>query len=338
MLKTAAFVLLATTTACDPEPPVTVDPLEASDGKADSLTKKIPNVRCSGTPNAGATGDWRHFKSRLISLASPKHRGIDLAASANDATQTVAGDLSYGITDKALEDEQVDLFACRAGQWRAIGSAISDGEGGFQLGLGGGARLPIGLRDMYLSVSGDRTGTRFMALVAPAGTRLVVSDVDGTLTSSENAYPESLLTGDAVDAKPYAARFLRAVAARGYVPVYLSTRGRAFTGDTRDWLGGQGFPRGILRLAPGLLTLPGSPAESYKEGALDGLGASGLHVAIGLGNRDSDAEAYQHAGVSGDTTFLNTSEFADEVQPFIDNGSAVGFEDYSELMPIVPSL
>ena len=40
----------------------------------------------------------------------------------------------------------------------------------------------MGLRDLYLSVVGDRTGARFVGLVAPSGTALAVSDVDGTLT------------------------------------------------------------------------------------------------------------------------------------------------------------
>jgi hypothetical protein len=120
--------------------PVEVDPEEGSfdSGKLDAGA--VPDVRCTGSPDAGKPGSFRHFTSRLIAdLGDPKHRGFDLVASADAATQSLEGWISYTIVDKALEDEDVDVFACRAGAWHKVGTARTDDEGHFRLGLSGGA-------------------------------------------------------------------------------------------------------------------------------------------------------------------------------------------------------
>src|SRR5262249_11354349 len=114
----------------------------------------LEDVRCAGTPVA-ERGDFRHFKNDLIAaLGDPKHRGFDLVATPATATQVLEGWISYTFADKALEDEDVDVFACGGGQWRHVGSARTDDEGHFALALSGGARLPLGMRDLFVSVVG----------------------------------------------------------------------------------------------------------------------------------------------------------------------------------------
>ncbi len=337
-----ALLILALTGCTNVAEPVGVDPTEASggEGKADGFGPvELPEPICDGAPDAGDAGSWRHrYRSRLVALGEPHHRGIDLITSAGAYAQPIRGEISYGFTDKALEDEEVDLFACRAGEWRFIGSAITDDEGMFELDLSGEERLPIGIRSLYASVVGDRSGAEFLALVAPEGTELVFSDVDGTLTSSENAYPESLVTGADVGANEGAAEALGALRDRRYYPVYMTARGRRFTEDTREWLAAQGFPRGPLRLAPSLVTLPGSATVAYKAGTLEDIAAEGLVPAIGIGNRASDAEAYAQAGLASDRIFIEATEYASEDQPLIDGGECVGFESYVDLLPAFESM
>jgi phosphatidate phosphatase PAH1 len=194
-----------------------------------------------------------HVSSEVISAAgSPNHRGIDLIAAASAVTQSIEGDISYTTADKALEDENVDVFACRESAWQKLGTVRTDGEGHFALALTAGERLPIGLRDMYVSVVGDRTGALFLALVAPDASKLLVSDVDGTLTSSENAFIDSLAGSGDPGVQSGAAAAYTAVAHKGYVLIYLTSRGSEFTSDTRTYLTAQGFPRGPLHLADSL--------------------------------------------------------------------------------------
>lgn len=312
--------------------PVEVDPEEGSfdAGKLDAGA--VPDVRCTGSPDAGKPGSFRHFTSRLIAgLGDPKHRGFDLVASAGAATQALEGWISYTVVDKALEDEDVDVFACRTGAWRKVGTARTDDEGHFALALSGDGRLPVGMRDLFVSVVGDRTGAAFLGHVAPAGTPVVVSDVDGTLTSSENAFAETVVLGGEPGVQPGAAQAFAAVAATGKQLVYVTARGNQFTAATRRWLGDNGFPRGPVRLSPSFVTLPGGDTVEFKTGAIAALSAAGLALSAGVGNRATDVAAYASTRIATDRIFVELPEFASELQPLLDARKAVGFTRYADL-------
>lgn len=291
----------------------------------------VPDVRCPGAPAAGKSGSFHHFKNVLISaLGDPRHRGLDLVASASTASQSLEGWISYTIVDKALEDEDVDVFACRVGQWRNVGTARTDDEGHFTLALSGTDRLPVGMRDLFVSVVGDRTGVRFLGYVAPDATQLVVSDVDGTLTSSENVFLETLALGGEPDARDGAARAFSGATA-GHQLVYVTARGNQFTTATRDWLDHKGFPRGPVRLSPSFVTLPGGDTIDYKTRTISALSAAGFELVAGVGNRASDIAAYTRTGIAADRIFIELPEFASEVQPLLDLHEAIGFAAYDEL-------
>ena len=183
---------------------------------------------------------------------------------------------------------------------------------------------------MYVSVVGDRTGAEFVALVAPDGAPLFVSDVDGTLTSSENAFPESLVTGGDPGVQPGAPEAYQAAAAKGMTLVYLTSRGTEFTADTRSYLAAEGFPRGPLRLSNSFVTLPGGDTVDFKTGALESFSA-GLTIAAGVGNRESDVEAYTNAGVPADRIFIKLPEYQSEVQAALDANQAIGINAYDDL-------
>jgi hypothetical protein len=311
----------------------------APDGGAPTMPP-VPEPSCTGTPPVGLAGGWRHTiaSPAVVALGAPRHRGIDLITGAGQATQTIRGEIRYGLVDKALEDEAVELFACRAGSWRSLGTAITDSAGAFALALDGAERLPIGLRDVFASVVGDRSSVSFLALVAPDGAELFVSDVDGTLTSSENAFPASLVSGAEVAPHEGAPAALTAVRDRRYLPMYVTARGRYFSADTRAWLDKNGFPRGPLRLATSIITLPGDTTIDYKAGTLADVEVTGVRVTIGFGNRASDAEAYRRTGIPGAHAFLKNPEFASENADPIGRGEATGFDSYVDLLPTLSAL
>jgi hypothetical protein len=323
--------LLVMIAGCSDSAPVGFDPDEAgADGKADG-TAGMPDVQCADAPDAGPRHSFRHTRSKLVSaLGDTHHRGIDLVVAASSDNQTISGELSYGLLGKSLEDEDVDLFACRGGTWKRIGSARTDDDGHFALGLSGSKRLPIGMRDMYLSVAGDRTGAAFLAVVAPDDAQLAVSDIDGTLTSSENAAIGEVV-GISPDIHDGAPEAWAAIAASGAIPIYTTARARHQTGSTRDWIAEKGMPRGALRLAPKVV-LPGSATVAYKSGVFDALQEQ-LTIAIGVGNRESDIDAYTHAGLAGGQIFIKLPEFEGEVGARLDAGDAIGFADYNDLHP-----
>ena len=313
--------------AAQHEVPVT-DPMLPPDVNVG--TRTIDDIRCAGTPDVGPATGWRHTLSDYTAtLGAPHHRGIDLIASADDAEQAITGKLTYGVTDKDLEDEDVELFACFDKAWHPIGTARTNDNGTFALTLTGDARLPIGMRDLYVSVAGDRSGAEFIGFVAPTGAKLVVSDVDGTLTASENAYPTSLAIGGDVAAHDDAAGALMSLAVRDHSVVYITARGDRFTQDTRDWFAAKGFPRGPLRMPTAIITMPGEDTIELKTSALDALAA--FDIVAGVGNRSTDITAYTNAGVPADRIFIKLSEFEDEVRAQLDAAAATGFTAYEAL-------
>ena len=194
-----------------------------------ALADQYNSADCPKTPT-GARSKFRHTRNRIVTnLGSPRHRGIDVIAVEGDENQTVGGKLAYTKTDKDLEDEDVEVFACVDRQWRSVGSSRTNGDGRFELALTGAGRLPVGMRDLYAYVPGDGSGVRFLAYVAAQHESVIVSDVDGTITASENAVIRGMIGKD-VGHQPGAPEVL---ANSGKVVVYVTARGDQLTEMTR---------------------------------------------------------------------------------------------------------
>ena len=301
----------------------------APDAASAAADPAIPDVRCGDAPAVPAT-DFRHSTSELVAdMGEPRHRGVDLIAGESDPTQVLAGALAYSDLDKALEDEDVRIFACEAGQWRDLGTTRTNSDGRFAMTLTGDARLGVGLRDIYASAP-DATGVWFLAFVAPEGSRLVVSDIDGTLTSSENAFPISTVLATSVGAQPGAAEQLAAAASAGITPIYVTARGDLYTESTRQWLANHGFPRAPLHLAQPVITLPGSSTVAFKQTFVAPL-VQRFDMAAAIGNRATDIAAYSNAGIAADHIFVKLPEFSSELAAPLANHKATAFWDYSAL-------
>jgi phosphatidate phosphatase PAH1 len=304
---------------------------------AEPVTTTGQTATCGAAPSR-APVDFHHETSdAVVALGDPHHRGVDLIAAASDEVQIVGGAIAYGTIDKALEDEDVDVFGCAGGTtWQLLGTARTNEEGRFRLAISGAARLPIGVTELFLSVAGDRTGVGAMGVVLADGADVFASDVDGTLTSSEDAYPEHIALGTGVTAQAGAAALYQTLAAGGATPIYVSTRGDQYTEETRQWLAQQGFPRGPLRLAASYVTLPGPDTVTAKAAALAPIAARFAFVA-GFGNRATDVTAYAQSGLLPSQIFIKLPEFAEELATQLANGEATGFTSYTALSD-TPSL
>lgn len=267
-------------------------------------------------------------------LGEPRHRGTDLIVAQTAPRQVIEGDLAYDAIDKASEDEDVEIFACTQNAWAKLGEARTDGEGHFALVLTGSSRLKPGLYDLYASARADRTGVGFLAYVASERAVVLVTDVDGTLTSSENAVVKQVIFNTNVGVQDGAPEAMRALAASGYQPVYLTARGRGLTQMTRAWLVMHGFPRGPIIMAHGL-TLPGNAALRHKKRALAKLRSDGVIATLGVGNRATDVAAYAGAGIPAQHLFVLATQYAKELGPAIDSNDAVPFQRYATLPMLV---
>jgi phosphatidate phosphatase PAH1 len=151
------------------------------------------------------------------------------------------------------------------------------------------------------------------------------------LTSSENAFFSTIVTGSEPSDQPGAPAAFAAASNKGYQPVYLTARGQQYTNETRQWLAGQGFARGPLRLSPSFVTLPGGDTVDYKTQSMQAITAAGMAIEAGIGNRASDVTAYTNAGVAPARIFIKLPEYQSEVQPDLDAHLAIGFMTYDDL-------
>lgn len=287
----------------------------------------VPSVQCAANPKTGSARGFRSARHAIVTrFARPAHRGYDLISTSTDE-QVLRGKLAYGVVDKTLTREDVELYACIAGDWRSLGTARTDDRGVFAVRLEGAARLPVGLRNIYASVVADRSGMHFVAYIAPAHSRVVVSDVDGTLTASESSFVKAVLLGKGVGAQPGAAEALQFAAKSGYQVVYVTARGDRFTDATRAWLARNGFPRGPVRLAPSFLVKPGASTIAYKERALRDLTPFEVRA---LGNRHTDVAAYGRSGIKAEHIFIKLPEYTRELSTSLRAGAAIGFGHYMD--------
>jgi hypothetical protein len=297
---------------------------------------------------APATRPWRHpVASRVdVAIGSPHHRGRDLFV-APGAPQTIIAKLAYGIIDKDLIDEEVDVYVQRgcASSWEKLGTAVTtgrgqphptvegvdDADGRVYFDIPTEKRLGLGRHRVRLVVAGDGSSTDLFLDVVPPKTPIFVTDVDGTLTSSENIEFLKLLEGTLPDTHPGAPEALRALAAKGYRPMYVTARPEWLVQRTRDFLETHGFPPGIVHTSTSLLGAGfGASAATFKTGELAMLAQKGLVPSFAFGNKPSDSDAYGTANIQP----------ADHRVFYQITGAFTGrrIESYNELVPSFEAL
>lgn len=285
---------------------------DTSDLDEDATACAPAAVACEDEePDFGEGRGFRHTSSRLTAATSfANHRGRDMFYNPGDDVW-VMGKLAYGVIDKDLKDEDVDVYLQRAcgAEWEYVATTRSTKEGAHDSVEGvedtGGRvyfqvpaeiELGLGRHRFELVVAGDGTHTPVYVDIVPAGQPMVVSDVDGTLTTNELIEFPAMLVGATPPANPGAPAALTALAERGYRVMYLTARPEYLGTRTHDFLTERGFPPGIVHTTLTKLGATGSSAAAFKTAELQALGSRGLVPAWGFGNRDSDADTYDAVG------------------------------------------
>ncbi|MFO0741667.1 MAG: phosphatidylinositol transfer protein [Labilithrix sp.] len=278
----------------------------------------LPTLECAAPPPPNTHRHfWRHWieTPAIVTTdaitgfpAVPNHRGRDLFVNPG-APQTIIAQFAYGLSDVDLEDEDVEIFVQRdcASGWESLGIAtttsgsqphadvegISDHGGRIIFEIPKAKELGPGRHRVRLVVRGDESFTDLFIDVVPPQTPIFVSDVDGTLTSSENIEYAALLVGTIPATHPAAPEALRALADKGYRPLYLTARPEWLVGRTREFLDQHGFPPGIIHTTASLIgpSAYGGAAQ-FKSGDLAQIATKGLVPAFGFGNKPTDSEAY----------------------------------------------
>lgn len=243
---------------------------------------------------------FRHTRSRLVTGAGlANHRGRD-AIVVDGQDQVIEAKFAYGVIDKDLKGEDVLVEVEGPSTWTEIGIATTSLDDGPEEDDGGRARLtipverrlPRGRHRVRATVLGDGTWAELYLVVVPKNQGVFISDVDGTLTSSEVAELPAFVAGKLPDAHPHAAEVLRRLAKTGLVPIYLTARPEWLMARTRAFLEANDFPPGIVCTRRDKSGGYGASAAAFKQTELERIARSDLRVEWAFGNMPSDALAY----------------------------------------------
>jgi hypothetical protein len=253
---------------------------------------------CEGRPFVPAPEeDFRHTTNEvLLGALEPSHSAEDVVVRPAEAASLVAR-FSYGALSTDLADEDVRVFLDDCSGYRSLGDHTTDDDG--RIVVNAPAGFGPGVYEVRFQVLGDRSTTVSYLWVLPEGTRLVVTDIDGTLTASDSELFEQILDGSEIpEAYPGAVALTERHAELSSVVVYLTGRPYWLTQKTRDWTAGLGFALGPLHVAATEAeALPGeSGVGDYKLAWLQGLLAQGYTVDFAYGNASTDLYAYLGAG------------------------------------------
>ncbi len=150
---------------------------------------------------------------------------------------------------------------------------------------------------------------------------VVVTDIDGTISDMPDW--EVPLRGEKAQAFPHSPGILNALAKRHQV-IYLTARDDTFDSKTRTFLARRGFPAGpVIYNDLGLWTEAERNQFDPKAHAafkLAQIQKMGLKVALGIGNAETDAQAYEGAEI---LSYIRTDKTG--------SGASIRFLDYGWL-------
>lgn len=240
------------------------------------------------------------------------HRGRDMFYVDGEDQWVLAKFADGGILDTDYHGNLIHIFLLRGceGEWEELGTAVAsdDGQnptvegvedtgGRIYFKIPDDKRLAPGRHRVHMIVDDDHSTADQYIDVIPKGAPFFISDVDGTLTTSENEEFFDLLTGDIPEMNPFANQAFQLLVSKGYRPMYLTARPEFLYKRTREFLAVHDFPHGIVHTTLSKTGALGSEAVTYKSGELAMLAGKGLKPIYVFGNTESDAEAYENGGI-----------------------------------------
>lgn len=207
-----------------------------------------------------------------------------------------------GLFSTALAGENVSAwwYDSAASEWTLIGRAMTDDIGYYEIVEP--AAMPPNLEPVYAMLEADDTCAAHTELLLAPGSKFIVTDIDGTLTTDDGQLITQITDANYVPAMMKAADLLmQKWASKHYPIVYLTARPHVMRAETRAWLRQLGFPPGPVVTTSGTT----SGADEYKtiwlERMINTFGWTPVAV---YGNAQTDITAYANAGIPGDRTFI----------------------------------
>lgn len=206
-----------------------------------------------------------------------------------------------GVFSQPLAGENVSLwyFDPEGATWTALDRGTTDDGGHYVLSADG--LVAPNATPVYAVLEADGSCAIHYNYLLPSGSRFVVMDIDGTLTTADEELIKQVTDEAYVPEMMTAANTLaQRWAAKGYPIVYLTARPHVFDAETRAWLDLLEFPKGAIITENG-----GERADEYKTLWLNRLIETfGWEPVAAYGNATTDITAYANAGIALDRTFI----------------------------------
>ena len=262
--------------------------------------------QCDPNFSGVATNSWSNglTSTAIAAMGHPNHRVRDVIKEPGAAAPLVAHFSYGGIVDKSLEKETVQAWIRLCPDWQSWGTLTTDTSGEVSIDIP--VDLPVGEYQVRFLVNGDATFAEGVIAVWPSGTRVVVSDMDGTLTTSDTQMWSDIFLGNTAAMYTDADSAMQAWVAKGYRIFYLTGRPERVTRYSRNWLETQGFPSGPMQHTTKLSEeLPfNSGVGNYKKNRLLELNGQGVSWRAAYGNATTDIYAYAGASISTADTYI----------------------------------
>lgn len=272
-----------------------------------------------------AAEDPRDKDEASDTLGNPE--GVSASVYLADSKMPAAGSIAYhgvkartgenqGTFSTTLGGEWVSLWSYDTAQkeWQLVGRTQTDDDGVYDL-PDTHYVAPTG-QPIYAVLEADGSCAEHYDFLLPSGSKVVVADIDGTLTLDDNELLMQLSDGAYTPKMMTAANtLLQTWAQKGYTVVYLTARPHAFRAESRQWLKQFDFPVG-----PVITTNVAGHADTYKTLWLKRMVDNfGWQIVAAYGNADTDITAYENAGIPKDHTFI--------VGPLAGDGGTVAIEN-----------
>jgi LNS2 (Lipin/Ned1/Smp2) len=266
----------------------------------------------SGYKTASNTGlvknDPRNKDEASDTIGNPngKIANIYLADSASASAMT----LSYrgakartttpnGLFSNPLAGETVSLWTYDAGAWSQLGSTQTGDDGTYELPDTG--FIATNGQPVYAMLEADGSCAAHYDYLFPVGEKVVVSDIDATLTTNDGEFDKQLADVTYQPTMMGAAdKLTQAWSAKGYPIIYLTARPHTVRVETRGWLDDLGFPPGPL-----LTAIQVEEASAYKTAWLKRMVTDfGWNIVAAYGNATTDITAYANVAIPLNHTFI----------------------------------
>jgi LNS2 (Lipin/Ned1/Smp2) len=206
-----------------------------------------------------------------------------------------------GLFSTPLPGENVSLWSYDPDKaaWQSVGQGKTDDNGAYDLPATGFV-APNG-RPIYSVLEADGSCAVHSDYLFAPGTKVVVTDIDGTLTTNDNEITLQIADDTHVPAMMTAAdRLMQAWSMKGYPIIYLTARPHVLRAESRGWLADLTFPDGPL-----IMKLAALRDDVHKTLWLNRMIQDfGWSVVAAYGNADTDITAYENVGIPKDHTFI----------------------------------